>query len=228
MGGPDIIEELQAALRADGLSVRGVASFSEDEGPPGSDGRPLASVVLIGNAGRAMWPEFSRWRDRQFDRGGADPLDRWSKSLIDPLAERYGAVAFYPSDRPYQPFQQWAKRAEGLTASPLGMLIHPVFGLWHGYRGALGFAEPLPGHLADAATSPCAACVKKPCLTTCPVGAIDAKVFDVAACRAHLVTPAGQAGCMVQGCVARNACPVGAGHRYPQEQLRFHMAALFS
>jgi hypothetical protein len=228
MGGPDIIEELQAALGADGLSVRGVAWFSGEEGPLGPDGRPLASVVLIGNTGGGIWPEFSRWRDRRPDRGGADPLDRWSKKVIDPLAERYGAKAFYPSDQPYQPFQQWAKRAEGLMASPLGMLIHPVFGLWHGYRGALGFIETLPGHSADAATTPCAACVAKPCLTTCPVSAIEANGFDVAACRAHLVTPAGQAGCMVHGCVARNACPVGAGYRYPPEQLRFHMAALFS
>lgn len=227
MGGPDIIEDLQAALGADGLSVRGVASFSGDERPPGPDGRPLASVVLIGNAGGGMWPEFSRWRDNRPDGGGPDPLDRWSKAVIDPLAERYGAVAFYPSDQPYQPFQQWAKRAEGLKASPLGMLIHPVFGLWHGYRGALGFAELLPGHLADAATSPCMACVEQPCLTTCPVGAIDANGFDVTACRGHLVTREGQAVCMVHGCVARNACPVGAGYRYHQEQLRFHMAALF-
>ena len=29
-------------------------------------------------------------------------------------------------------------RAEGLKPSPLGVLVHPDFGLWHGYRGAIG------------------------------------------------------------------------------------------
>ena len=31
---------------------------------------------------------------------------------------------------------------------------------------------------------------------------------------------------MQSGCIARNACPVGAEYRYPVEQLRFHMDAL--
>jgi hypothetical protein len=34
------------------------------------------------------------------------------------------------------------------------------------------------------------------------------------------------AGQLASGCIARNACPVGAGYRYPVEQLGFHMVAL--
>ena len=30
-------------------------------------------------------------------------------------------------------------RAEGLKPSPIGILMHPQFGLWHAYRGALLF-----------------------------------------------------------------------------------------
>jgi hypothetical protein len=56
--------------------------------------------------------------------------------------------------------------------------------------------------------------------------AIGESGFDVVACRRHLATPEGQGGCMVSGCIARNACPVGADYRYPQAQLAFHMQAL--
>ncbi len=31
--------------------------------------------------------------------------------------------------------------AEGLKPSPLGLLMHPEYGLWHGYRGAILFGE---------------------------------------------------------------------------------------
>ena len=57
-------------------------------------------------------------------------------SLFDSAAE-IGGQAIFPSDKPYMPFQQWAMQAEGLKKSPLGMLIHPVYGLWHAYRGAI-------------------------------------------------------------------------------------------
>ena len=41
--------------------------------------------------------------------------------------------------RPWLPFQQWARKAEPVHVSPLGVLIHPDYGLWHSYRGALCF-----------------------------------------------------------------------------------------
>jgi epoxyqueuosine reductase QueG len=145
--------------------------------------------------------------------------------LIQPVAEAVGATAYYPFDRPWQPFQAWAKAAEGLRASPLGMLIHPQFGLWHGYRGALGFAfmvEPKPFHGAH----PCDGCIDKPCLTACPAGAVTPERFDVGLCRDHLRDPAQGQCCMSGGCSARDRCPVGQQYRYPQEQIQFHMRML--
>ena len=50
--------------------------------------------------------------------------------------------------------------------------------------------------------------------------------LTVAVGRSHLRTQEGQAGCMLSGCLARAACPVGAAYRYNGAQLRFHMAAL--
>ncbi len=224
---PPDLETIRAALQPHGLFLRGFVNFGEREAVPRlSDGRPASSIVLIGNIGSSLWPAFSRWRDAEPDRGGSDPLDTWSKAVIHPIAALADATAWFPSDPPWQPFQQWAMRAEGLKASPLGILIHPVYGLWHGYRGALGFAEPIIDVPAAHAPHPCEHCLDKPCLTTCPVGAVHADKFDVPACRSHLRTPEGQGGCMAGGCLARAACPVGSDFRYNDEQLRFHMAAL--
>lgn len=225
-GRPDI-ETVRAALAPHGLFLRGIVAFDgAADAPRLTCGRPAASVALIGNIGGSMWAAFRQWRRGRADEGGENPLDDWSKTVIRPLAARFGATAWFPSDPPWQPFQQWAMRAEGLRPSPLGILIHPVYGLWHGYRGALGFEDRLDTASEPAGPHPCETCVEKPCLSTCPAGAVRAGGFDVAACRDHLRGVRGQADCMMAGCLARAACPVGADYRYGGDQLRFHMAAL--
>ncbi|HEV7305765.1 ferredoxin [Ensifer sp.] len=221
------IDMVRAALLPHGLFLRGTVNFEAGEvAPLLSDGRPAASVVLTGNIGGSLWQPFSAWRDAAPDRGGRDPLDSWSKAVIQPLAAGLGATAYFPSDLPWQPFQQWAMRAEGLKPSPLGILIHPRFGLWHGYRGALAFGIPL-GETGEASVGhPCDRCLEKPCISGCPAAALAGEGFDVGRCRGHLRTDAGRAGCLANGCLSRAACPVGATHRYPPDQLCFHMAAL--
>jgi hypothetical protein len=218
---------IRAALQPHGLFLRGTVNFLDgDAAPELADGRPAASVVLVGNIGRSLWPAFSRWRGAQADHGEPDPLDRWSKAVIGAVAASSGATAWFPSDPPWQPFQRWAMRAEGLRASPLGILIHPAYGLWHGYRGALGFAVPLPADPPPQSAHPCDICPDRPCLSSCPADAVRPSEFDVAGCRSHLGYPAGRSGCMASGCRARAACPVGEAYRYEEAQLRFHMAAL--
>jgi hypothetical protein len=223
----DVSNELRAALAPHGVFLRGVVSFADGEtGPVLSDGQMAKSVILIGNIGGSLWPAFQRWRDGLPDHGGDNPLDAWSKTVIEPVARAFGATAYFPSDPPWQPFQQWAMRAEGLKASPLGILIHPRYGLWHGYRGALGFAQALAPAASPIHPHPCDHCPGRPCLSSCPAQAVLPSGFQITPCRAHLKTREGQAGCMPAGCCARNACPVGSDYRYSAEQLHFHMAAL--
>lgn len=233
MSGPfGILERLDALLVAEGLMRRGIMRFAAGEvAPEFTDGRGAAAVVLVGVTGAAMWPRFSAWRETADDGGGTDPLDRWSEVVLDDIAAKLGALALYPSRAPYQPFQSWATRAEGLKASPLGLLIHPVFGLWHSFRGALAFADWDGGPIAavDTGTAgphPCDSCAEKPCFSACPVRAISLDGFDVAGCRTYLAGADGQAGCMSGGCLARDACPLGVAYRYPPAQVRFHMQAL--
>jgi epoxyqueuosine reductase QueG len=145
--------------------------------------------------------------------------------VIDRLASNLGAAPLYPfAGPPWLPFQRWAQKADRVFVSPLGILIHPEFGLWHSYRGALTFREHLDLPAAATEASPCDSCREKPCLTRCPVSAFSGAGYDVAGCRAHISTRAGTA-CMDGGCLARRACPVGAAHRYAPAQASFHMQA---
>lgn len=125
---------------------------------------------------------------------------------------------------PYHPFVAWAKRAESVAESPLGMLIHPEHGLWHAYRGALLIEAELALPATEAHANPCDACVDRPCLTACPVGAFTDPGYDVPVCAAHISSAAG-GSCIERGCAARLACPVGQTGQYEIAQQRFHMAA---
>jgi len=208
---PALIE----VLEPHGLILRGGFALEP------ADGLGEGTLVMVGNAGGAMWTAFEGQR-----RDEPNPLDGWTKRTIDRLAQRFGARAIYPFDRPHPPFQRWAKRAEGLAPSPLGLLIHPRFGLWHAYRAALIFPQAPDGFAATQAAvdNPCDACLERPCLSACPVDAFSTNGYDVPACASYLASPSGQR-CRNAGCAARTACPAGAEFRYPDDQVRFHMAA---
>jgi hypothetical protein len=188
---------------------------------PGVEERGLggvATVVLVGNAGPAMWEAFASRVD-----GETNPLNRWTRGVVNPIAEQFGARAIYPFDPDLYPFQRWALRSEPVHGSPLGILIHPEYGLWHAYRAALLFADLIDLPARAVAPSPCASCADKLCLSACPVGAFGEGAYDVAACAGHIAKPDSE--CPALGCRARDACPVGTVWRYPKEQIRFHMAA---
>lgn len=218
------LESIAGAFAASGLILRGGLVFGdEEEPPPGPTGAPARSLLLVGQAGGGAWPHFTRWRARQ-PAGLADPLDTWSRRVIGAVAESFGARAVSPSDRPWLPFQQWAVRAEGLLPSPLGILMHPDYGLWHAYRGALLFEREVAVPVLQGSNHPCDACPGKPCLNACPVGAYSGGGFARDACLGHVRGPAG-AACRDRGCLARNACPYGTDHRYPAGMQAFHQRA---
>ena len=207
-----------------GLVARGAFALDEIDRRAGLDG--VNAIVLVGVAGARGWSAFAdspEARDRL-----AHPLDRWSRRVVGALAAALGARALYPFDGPpHWPFQRWAMRAEPVHVSPLGLLIHPDYGLWHSYRGALGFAEPIAIPAFAPRPSPCDACPARPCLSACPVGAFAPGGYDVAACAAHLRQEAGRV-CMERGCLARRACPIGAEDAHEPAQARFHMRAFLS
>ncbi|MDX1435083.1 MAG: ferredoxin, partial [Gammaproteobacteria bacterium] len=128
------------AVEARGLAPRGAFHPVRDDAVPDmADGRAPGTLVLVGVVGRGSWAAFEKAEESRLD---ANPLDRWSRRVVDSLAAELEAQALYPfGGPPFLPFVRWAQRAEPVHPSVIGPLIHPDFGLWHAYRGALAFAE---------------------------------------------------------------------------------------
>ena len=212
------------AIEQSGLAAHGALTFADDERQGELAG--VATLALVGLGGRFGWAAFCA--SPEAEDGAADPLDRWSRRVVGGLAAELGARAFYPFDGPpHWPFQRWARRAAPMHVSPLGLLIHPTDGLWRGFRGALAFAERLAVPPVESGTSPCETCLARACLSACPVGAFTGAGYDVAVCAAHLSRPARRA-CMEGGCLARRACPVGAGRAQEPREAAFHMRAFLA
>jgi hypothetical protein len=178
------------------------------------------TVLLFGPAEPGFWVHVTimpEWQD-----GAADPLDRWSKRVLDDIAASHGGQAIFPSDGPpYPPFYRWALRTGRVWASPVQLLVHDQAGLMVSFRGALALPDrldlpPLP------AASPCESCTERPCETACPAGALTTEGYDVPSCHAFLDTPAGR-DCLSSGCLVRRACPLSQAYGRLPEQSAYHM-----
>jgi hypothetical protein len=219
-----IVNVVDRSLAGTGLFVRGAFHPApEDEVRALTDGRTAGTLVLVGNAGTAMWRAF---RDAVPELTGQDPLETWIDAQLERVAATLGAEIVFATRRPWPPIQRWAMKAGGVHRSPINILIHPEYGLWHVYRGALLFAERLELEPPPPeAASPCDSCATRPCLTTCPVDAFQPGSFAMHRCVDHVENARGKA-CATGGCLARRACPVGRAHAYVSEEGAFHMAAV--
>jgi hypothetical protein len=220
------MNELAAAVAAYGLLLRGgFVPDGSDALPQLPNGNTPRWLAMVGAAGSQLWPTFTAsvfYRD-----GQAHALDRWSAAVGHELARRFGGVALFPfGGPPHHPFQRWAERAEGLHASPLGLRLHPRYGLWHSFRFALALPhaphedEPAPA----AATDLCASCTAQPCLHACPVDAFTGRDYRVDVCASHLASQP-EPACRGVGCLARHACPHGQAFAQQPAHARFLMDA---
>lgn len=136
------------------------------------------TLLLLGWTGPAHWPRFTI--TPEYHDGAPDPLDRWSRRIVGALAESFGAMPLFPfGGPPHLPFLRWARHAEPVHPSPIGLLIHPEHGLWHNWRGALAFSTWLDLPPSEPRPSPCATCAARPCTaheeiddarSACPIG----------------------------------------------------------
>lgn len=186
-------------------------------------GHKAAALLLFGQAGSGIWASFSD--STEFADAAAHPMDRWSRRVGDELAQVLGGKALFPFEGPpWHPFGRWAQRTEAMQPSPLGILMHPEYGLWHAYR----FAVALPGAMPEPSlpvaepSHACDSCAARPCLQACPVNAFRDGAYDVAACANYLHDNA-QAACHRLGCLARVACPEAGTFSYEPEHRQFHM-----
>jgi len=212
--------DLTLRLETIGLTILGFFGIDGDEIL--IPDRPIqpSSVAIVGNVGSAIWPVFDQARQSHPDL----TLDHWTKDIIDNIASTFDVEALYPFEGPpYHPFTRWALRTKSLFPSPLGLTIHPTFGLWHAFRAALLFddRQDQPGLEAE---NPCESCKDKPCLDACPVGAFSTEGYDFEVCLGHVATPSN--ACRQGGCLARVACPIGQDFRYEADHAAFHMSQL--
>ncbi len=220
-----MLGRIERAAAANGLIVRGgFHPRPSDAVPPLRSGGTVETLVILGNAGPEMWQAFvAACENGPKIRNTPDPLDSWNAAMMKTLADAFGAEPLSPFEGPpYPPFQRWARRAADVYSSPIGMLIHHEYGLWHAYRGALAFGRRLDLPPRPAHPNPCASCADKPCLGTCPVSAFTPSSFDDLACAGHVTSRRGTS-CHKRACLARRACPVGREYAYVPAQAEFHM-----
>ena len=205
------IEDLAAAER---LTVSGAFHPGDGDGLP-----PACRTLILLSPGEAFWEGLAASPEYRDD--APDPIDRWSRRVIDALAARLGGTAHYPfGGPPYTPFTHWARRSGLAWSSPVHMLSHDSYGLMISYRGAIALAERL--ELPSPPTqSGCNGC-ERPCLSACPAGAIDAERYDVALCHAYLENHP-DAPCLSRGCAVRRACPVSQSSGRLEAQSAYHM-----
>ena len=212
----DILQTIQRMLNKKSLDI--VGSFNPDR----SDNvcSKLRTILLVGPKEPFFWDVFkksSEYRDNK-----ENPLDRWSKKTIDEIAIKSNSRSFFPFEAPFQPFNDWAKKCSTMGSSPVRLLVHTEKGLFISCRGALGINEyiELPNNLKDVCT-PC----EKPCLTACPVSALNQDGYDVIRCKEYVNTPSGQE--CINGCLVRRSCPSDQNLRL-KEQSNLHMRAFLS
>lgn len=226
-----ILKQIQTDIAPYGLTIRGgfLLDEAEKEGFLKQKGKTFQSLILIGHLGSDIWQSFQTWlkvKESLSKKTLQNPLDTWSLETISVIAKEHNATAIFPFDNdPYYPFQQWAMRADpNLKPSPLNILIHPEYGLWHAYRGAILLETAVAFEEISKLPSPCEACEDRPCLSACPVDAFQANqvyLYDI--CQKDLSITSNN--CLNQGCAARLACPIGTKYRYNNDQMRFYMRA---
>ncbi len=210
------LRTIQKMLNKKSLDI--VGSFNPDR----SDNvcSKLKTILLVGPKEPFFWNVFkksSEYRDNK-----ENPLDRWSKKIIDQIAIKSNARSFFPFEAPFQPFIDWAKKCSTMGSSPVRLLVHKEKGLFISFRGALGINEYIES--SNNSKDICSPC-EKPCLTACPAGALNQDGYDVIRCKEYLNTHSGQE-CR-DGCLVRRSCPYGQNLRL-KEQSNFHMGAFLS
>lgn len=159
-------------------------------------------------------------QEAEFTDGNPDPLDRWSLRVITQIAAEMDGEAIFPfGGPPYHPFIAWALASGQVFSSPVGLLVHPVMGLWCSFRGAIRLNHELT---LPQAPNPCDSCETKPCLTACPPRALTANGYDIPGCHRFLDAKAGEI-CLSGGCLVRKACPLSQSYGRVGLQSAHHM-----
>ncbi len=175
-------------------------------------------AMLIGPDEPFFWDIFKK--SKEFTSGVKNPLNKWSKRIIDSIAKKFSGTAFYPfQNNPIIPFYDWALNTGKFWQSPVKLLVHERRGLMVSFRGAIAFENRNNFNIQEKNNSPCTTC-SAPCVRACPVNALNNHKYDVKSCM-QFITKSKNSIC-IDGCLVRRECPIGKSYR-KIEQSRFHM-----
>ena len=204
---------LEKDIHSAGLIILGELEVTDSDPVP----KEAQSILLLGPDEPKFWKIFKE--SKEFNDLGGNPLDRWSKRIIDNIARENNCTALYPfGGEPYKPFFSWALRSGTVWSSPVHLAVHKDKGLFVSFRGALAINQTKKTN--QRFENPCAKC-SAPCLRACPVDAFTETGYDVMICKDH-ISDLDSSNCKSLGCNTRRACPVGANLRN-FEQSAFHM-----
>lgn len=175
------------------------------------------TTILVANAGYKFWQSM---KDAKVE--GEDPIDQYSTTIVQRYSQHFLDAEFellYPSDYPVS-LRTIGSKTGWSHDSPMGISIHPEFGLWFAYRALFMVSTPLPASQPIQLKHPCESCVDKPCQAVCPASAVtEMGAFDLDTCARFRIEDDSICGFQ---CLSRISCPVGAEYRYVPEQMKYH------
>lgn len=190
-------------------------------------------LILLGHGGRRLWQQVQQQlqqnpqslpEDHPIDAHSVRTARRWLEAVAP--GARYRLV--YPKGQPgglaegrHVGLQRLGQLAGWHHASPFMVGVDAHWGSWFAYRVVIVADTELPSSEVSDMGHPCSICAAKPCITACPAGALESGRMDLAACHRHRLAP--NSSCAL-ACLARQACPVGAEHRYEDSQIRHSSA----
>ena len=206
------------ALDAAGLNrqhVFDLAGLPDDVVATCGDLGGFRQLILLAHGGRRLWACV-----QAAGTGGEHPIDDY----VEDVVRRWCAVVLpgrrtrllYPGVAPV-PLQRLGALAGWHHAPPFMVGVDAGWGPWWAYRAALlADSDFCPSRAVDR-EHPCTGCAQKPCIAACPAGAMDDGQFALAPCLAFRRRTASPCAFT---CLAREACPIAAEHRYDAAQLR--------
>jgi hypothetical protein len=173
------------------------------------------SVLVVANAGRALWHCFQRAPESALE---TDPLDTYTRRCLRDATEPDAAFALYNDKRDdrYLPLVALAREAGLGAPGRIGVLLHPRYGPWISFRGVVFVRERILGEHAKP-FDPCTGC-PAPCAAACHGNVVGTQGLDAQGCYEARLT---LEPCALR-CDARRACVIGPEYAFSPEQEAHH------
>ncbi|PKO33825.1 MAG: hypothetical protein CVU34_10660 [Betaproteobacteria bacterium HGW-Betaproteobacteria-7] len=175
-------------------------------------------LILLGHAGRQLWDCV-----QAAGLAGEHPIDDYCRQTVARFfAGHLPGQTYrlpYPGDAPVG-LQALGRLAGWHHASPMMIGVDRHWGSWFAYRAVILCATDFAPTAVIDHGSPCIDCREQPCIAACTAGAAG-DTFNLQRCADERLRPA---SACAYACLARNACPVGAEHRYDEAQIHHSFA----